>query len=104
MTKPLVVFLDFGYPLGQAIYISLAVLTYLLSRSVLGGIMKMRILFILFALVIQYMSDYTFLYQASRGVWHAGGINDFLYITAYFIMALSLLQFESVYRTIKERN
>src|SRR3989338_8713065 len=44
-SDPVKVFLDFGYPLAQAIYISIALLTYLLSKGVLGGIMKNKILF-----------------------------------------------------------
>src|SRR3989344_3896565 len=47
-TNPVKIFLDFGYPFGQAIYISLAILTYLLSRNTLGGMMKNKVLFILF--------------------------------------------------------
>lgn len=93
---PIKIFLDFGYPLGQAIYISLAILTYLLSRGVLGGIMKAKILFILFALCMQFLSDYTFLYQSSRGIWSVGGINDYMYLVSYFLMALGLLQLKTV--------
>lgn len=95
-SNPVKVFLDFGYPLGQAIYISLALLTVLLSRGVLGGIMKSKILFILFALFVQFLSDYTFLYQSSRGTWVAGGINDYMYLIAYFLMTLALLQLKTV--------
>lgn len=91
-TKPLTIFLDFGYPLGQAIYVSVAILTVLLTRSLLGGMMKYRVLFILFALLIQYVADYTFLYQVSTDVWTAGGINDYIYLVAYFAMSLALLQ------------
>ena len=85
--------LDFGYPLGQAIYISLAILTYLLSKHVLGGIMKNKLLFILFALCVQFLCDYTFLYQSSRGTWSAGGVNDYMYLIAYFVMTIGLIQF-----------
>ena len=99
---PIKIFLDFGYPLGQAIYISIAFLTYLLSRNILGGIMKRKILFILFALCIQFLSDYTFLYQLSRGTWAVGGINDYMYLIAYFIMTLALLQLNTVLSKIKE--
>ena len=88
---PLKIFLDFGYPLGQAIYISLALLTYLLSRKVLGGVMKNKILLILFALGIQFIADYTFLYQSSKGTWTVGNINDYMYLAAYFIMTLGIL-------------
>ena len=58
LSQPLVVFLDFGYPLGQSIYISIALLTFILLKGLLGGRMKNRILFILFALVLQYLSDF----------------------------------------------
>lgn len=101
-SSPLKIFLDFGYPLGQAIYVSLAILTYLLSRGVLGGIMKSKILFILFALVIQFLCDYTFLYQSSKGIWHVGEINDYMYLVAYFVMALALIQFETVFKNLKQ--
>lgn len=101
-TNPLKVFLDFGYPLGQAIYISLAILTYFLSRNILGGIMKNKILFILFALFVQFLSDYTFLYQTSKGTWEVGRINDFMYLVAYFLMTLGLLQLKTVLGKIRD--
>jgi hypothetical protein len=90
-SNPIKVFLDFGYPFGQAIYISIAILTYLLSRGILGGVMKNKILFILFALFIQFLSDYTFLYQSNKGIWQVGGINDYMYLCSYFFMTLGLL-------------
>lgn len=95
-TSPIKVFLDFGYPFGQAIYVSLAILTYFLSKGILGGIMKTKILFILFALSIQFLSDYTFLYQSSRGIWKVGEINDYMYLVSYLLMTLALLQLRTV--------
>ena len=96
-SDPLKVFLDFGYPLTQAIYISIALLTYLLSKSVLGGIMKSKILFFLFALCVQFLSDYNFLYQVSRGTWVTGGFGNFLYLSAFFLMTLALFQLKTVF-------
>lgn len=100
--SPLRTVLDFGYPLGQAVYISLAILTYLLSKHVLGGIMKNKILFILFALCVQFLCDYTFLYQSSRGTWAAGGVNDYMYLVAYFLMTIGLIQFGIVLSKLKD--
>jgi drug/metabolite transporter superfamily protein YnfA len=94
-SNPLKIFLDFGYPFGQAIYVSLALLTYLLSRGFLGGVMKSRILFILFALCIQFASDFTFLYQSSKGTWSVGGINDYMYLLSYFAMTLALIHLKT---------
>lgn len=92
----LTVFLDFGYPLGQAIYVAIAFLTYLLSKKLLGGVMKKKILILLFALVVQYIADFTFLYQNIHEKWVVGGWNDYLYLVAYFIMAIALNGFRTV--------
>lgn len=101
-SNPIKIFLDFGYPLGQAIYISLTIVTYLLSRGILGGLMKNTVLFILFALSIQFFSDYTFLYQSNTGIWQVGGINDYMYLVSYFVMTLALMRFELVYKKLKQ--
>ncbi len=94
LTTPIKIVLDFGYPLGQAVYISLALTTFLLSTGFLGGLMKNKIRFIILALIIQYVADYMFLYQASIGTWYAGGVNDYIYLLAYYIMTLGLLQLD----------
>lgn len=101
-SSTLATLLDFGYPLGQAIYISLAILTFMLSRKILGGIMRGRILFVLFALVVQYVADFTFLYKASRETWVAGGVSDFLYLVSYLVMTLALIMIGKVYLEVKE--
>lgn len=100
-TQPLKVFLDFGYPLGQSIYVSLAILAFLLSISNLGGIMKKPTLLFIFSLVLQYIADYTFLYTSNNGTFVGGGIDDYLYLLAYFLMAVSLIQLGTAFYKIK---
>jgi hypothetical protein len=92
-SNPIAILLDFGYPLGEAIYISIAILVYLLSRNVLGGIMKNKILFLIFALTVQFVADYMFLYQVKNNAWSVSGINDYIYLVSYTLMSLGLLQF-----------
>lgn len=91
--NPIKVFLDFGYPLGEAIYLSIAFLSYLLSRKVLGGVMKNKVLLLLCALVVQYIADFTFLYQSQTETWYVGGNNDLIYLIAYALMSIALLRF-----------
>lgn len=100
-SSPLTVLLDFGYPLGQAVYIAIAVLAFLLSRKILGGIMRGRVLLLLFALLVQYIADFVFLYQASHETWVAGGSDDFIYLLAYFSMAMALLWIGKAYNEIR---
>jgi len=94
-------FLDFGYPLGQAFYVSIVILILLLSRKVLGGIMKNPVMFFLVALVFQYFSDFIFLYQVNQGTFVIGGLVDCMYFASYFIMTLSLIQLGSAFEKIK---
>lgn len=100
---PLVVLLDFGYPLGQAVYVSLALSVFYLSRNVLGGRLKYPVLFLIVALVVQYLCDYTFLYQASHGTWYVAGPNDFMYFTSYLLMTLGLLQIGVAFHDIRNK-
>ncbi|MBI2314558.1 hypothetical protein HYU93_00640 [Candidatus Daviesbacteria bacterium] len=95
-SDPLKVFLDFGYPFGEAFYISVAILAYFLSRKLLGGVMKSRILLLIGAFVMQYLADFNFLYQNSQGTWVNGGYGDYIYFLAYFVMTLGLIQFRTV--------
>lgn len=95
-TNPLRIALDFGYPFGEALYISVAILAYSLSRKVLGGVMKSRILFLIGAFVVQYLADFNFLYQNSQGTWVNGGYGDYIYFLAYFIMTVGLIQLKTV--------
>lgn len=90
-SDPIRIFLDFVYPLGEAIYISLAILTYLLCRKLLGGIMRQKILFFVFAFFVQFLTDYTFLFSVSREFYYNGGIVDLMYATSFAIYSLALL-------------
>ncbi len=99
-SQPIKIFFDFGYPLGQTLNISITILAFILSRQILGGIMRGPILIFIFALVAQYLSDFTFLYQASHGIWYAGGLNDLMYAISYLIMAISLIYIGYIFKQI----
>ncbi|MCX6783536.1 MAG: hypothetical protein NT141_00470 [candidate division WWE3 bacterium] len=103
-SQPFKVFLDFGYPIGQAVYISIALVTYLLSRDKLGGVMKNRILFVLGALLVQYCADSYFLYQASNATWSLSGLSDYLYVVSYFVMAFALIQLRTTLKNLRSQN
>jgi len=95
-SNPIRTFLDFGYPGLEPIAVSIGILTYSLSRNILGGIMRSKILYIIFALVFQFITDYIFLYQAGTVTYYNGGIVDLLYTTSFIIMALGILSLGSI--------
>jgi hypothetical protein len=96
---PLGTFLNFAYPLGQAIYISIGILTYSLTRSILGGVMKKRILFFIFAFSAQFFADYYFIFDQNH--YYPGGIHDYIYAIAYFLMTLAILQMVDVWDKLR---
>lgn len=90
------VFLDFAYPLGGAVYIAIAILILVLSLSILGGKMKNKILFLLFGLLTQYLAEFHYLYVTSKDSLVLGGLNDLLYLTAYFLVSISIINIGQV--------
>ncbi|HBE90796.1 MAG: hypothetical protein A3E37_02815 [Candidatus Andersenbacteria bacterium RIFCSPHIGHO2_12_FULL_46_9] len=101
-SQPLKVFLDLGYPFGQAIYVSIATIAFLASRKALGGMMREPMSFLLVALIVQYFSDFIFLYEASNEQWYVGGVNDYMYFVSYCLMAIGLIQLGVTFKKIDE--
>lgn len=101
LDDPLRSFLDLGYPFFQAIYLSLAIVAYFLSMGVLGGVLKKCVLLLLFALVVQFVADFAFLYRADRGLVYPGGPTDYMYLVAYFIMSVAIIDFGLVFERLK---
>ena len=91
------IFLDFAYPMSEAIYVSIAIVVYVLSRNILGGVMRNKILLFLGALVMQYIAEYNFLYQALKETWTNGGYGDYIYLCAYFLMSLALVRLLDIF-------
>jgi len=90
-SHPIKIFLDFGYPLVEAVSISIILLAFSLSQQKLGGALKTPIIFFIMALVSIYLSDFVFLYLVNNGSWYVGGINDLMYLVSYILMAFSLI-------------
>ena len=93
--NPIKTFFDFGYPLGEIIPVSIALFTLSLSRKLLGGKMKSRIIYLAFAFFFQFITEYAFLFTAGNNTYYNGGFNDLLYATSYTIMTLGLISFRS---------
>lgn len=95
-----ILFLDFGFPIGQAIFVSIALLVLLISKNILAGMMRNSILLLTFALIFQFISDFLFSYMYSIGsdVY----IIDFLYAISYFLMAISLFSIGNMFYKVQE--
>lgn len=99
--EPITTILNFGYPIGQAVYVTAGILAFSLSSGWLGGTLRKGVLLIVLSLLIQYVADSSFLYLSGQGLWQAGGINDVLYLTAYFVLSLGFLSFHNAFFELK---
>jgi len=95
-SQPLIFILDAMYPVAQAINVSALIIVYVLSRKYMGGIMRPRVLLLIAAYTMQYISDFTFLYQIGNETWVVAGINEYMYMFSYFLMSLGLIQLKTV--------
>ncbi len=101
-TNPLKIFLDFGYPFGQAIYISIGILTFSLTRQLLGGVMKNKIFFFIMAFSFQFLADYAFLYFQNQ--YSVGDFIDLMYLISYFTMTVAIINMESTFLKLKHED
>lgn len=99
---PLLLFFDFGWPFGQAVYVSIAILALFISKNILGGMMRKPIMLLISALILQYISDFTFSYQFSQGTLYIGGPMDYLYFVSYFLMTISLFAIGNMFYKVQE--
>ena len=86
-----VVFFDFAYPITQAIFVVIAMVTFLSVGRLLGGTMKKPVLLLLLAFLVQFAADANYLYQIIKETWGPAGYGDYIYMLAYFIMSLSII-------------
>jgi hypothetical protein len=98
------IFLDYVYPLGQALFVSLAILTFYMTKNTLGGVMKPKVTFILLALIFQYIADSLFIYETRAEIWYPAGPSDLMFVISYFLMAIGMIRFLNINDEIKQRN
>lgn len=95
-------FLSVMYPLGQSLYLSIALLVFILSIKTLGGKLKANILLILGALCAQYVADFVFLYTSDREIWITAGINEYMYLVAYYAMSMAIIMLSVKFHKIRQ--
>jgi hypothetical protein len=104
LSNKIILFLDFGFPIGQVIYVSIALMALLISKDILAGMMRNPIMFLIFALIFQYIADFSFsyMYSTSPDSMYTGDVLDLLYCISYFLMAVSLISIGDAYNKVQQ--
>lgn len=88
-------FLDLWYPIVGIVNFYIALLLYLELKNNNKNILKDKIVFFVFALLVQFLSDAVFIYQANLETWTGGQVNDYMYLLGYLFMTLAILKLNS---------
>jgi len=97
----LTAFFDFGYPFGEAIFLGLTIVAILFTSSALGGKLRKHIILLFVALITQYIADTIYLMHTTHDTWRAGGFDDLFYLSAYFVMGLTLMSFGKAFEELR---
>lgn len=85
-----------AYPIIQAFYFLIGIVALMQAKRMAGGKMLVSVSVMLVALIVQYVADFSFLYQSYNATWRAAGSNDLIYVIAYGLMALAILKIDRV--------
>lgn len=102
-SDPTRLFFDLGYPLGESITFSIALLTFYLTKDYLGGVMKRAVLGVIAAYLVQFIADYGFLYTALNETYFNANWVDLLYAVAMLSMSLAIINFDVTLSVSKGR-
>lgn len=88
------IFVDLFYPLGDVIILVITGVVYSLSRNFLGGIYRRPVQLLFIGFLLNYIADFIFAYITTTGSYYNGHFVDLLYITAMFILSISINSFD----------
>lgn len=83
-------FFDLFYPIGTAVILAMALTFFALSLDFLGGRYKKPIVILILAFIVNYLSDFTFSLTTTNETYFNGHFVDFLFVTAMYLLAMSL--------------
>jgi hypothetical protein len=82
--------LDVGYPLGDVVILTLALLVFGLSAGYLGGRYKFAIYALLAGFVVNYFTDFSFSYSTNAETYYNGHWVDLMFPTAMALLAFGV--------------
>ncbi len=83
--------LDLAYPLGSVVILTLAILTFGLSRGYLGGRYKLPVNTLLLGFLTMYFADFIFSYTTTNGTFYTGSFGDLFFTVAMFLISFGTL-------------
>lgn len=96
------VFLDYAYPITQAILVSIAIFAYFVSRKNLGGKLMAPVMLLVMAMYGQYLADTLYTYRVLQETYYGGDYTDVIYIVTYGLVGLAFVYFNKAFKSITD--
>ena len=81
---------DLGYPIGDLIILTFALVIYGLSFNYLGGRFKLPIICILLGFILMYLSDFSFSYTTTIETYYNGHWVDIMFPTVMTLLSIGV--------------
>src|SRR3990167_8618143 len=78
------IFLDFYYPLGDWVILTVSFLVFGLSLKYLGGRFRWPVFITLLGFITMFLADFSFSYTTTVGTYYNGNFADLLFAVAMF--------------------
>lgn len=88
------VFLDFYYPIGDWIILTVSFILFGLSFKYLGGRFKWPVYITLLGFVVMFFADFSFSYTTTLETYFNGSYPDMLFSAAMFIISLGVISLD----------
>lgn len=88
------IFLDFYYPIGDWVILTMSLLLFGLSVKYLGGRFRFPVFTLLIGFVIMFFADFLFSYTTTVGTYYNGNLPDLLFAVAMFTISYGV---DSIY-------
>jgi len=89
------IFLDFYYPLGDWVILTMSFLLFGLSLKYLGGRFRLPVFITLLGFVVMFLADFSFSYTTTVGTYYNGNISDLLFAAALFTISFGVCSFDA---------
>lgn len=93
--NPLKIFLDFYYPIGDWVILTMSFLVFGLSFKYLGGRLRLPVFITLLGFIVMFLADFSFSYTTTVGTYYNGNYADLLFAVAMFIISFGVDSIDS---------
>ncbi len=89
------IFLDFYYPIGDWVILTMSFLLFGLSLKYLGGRFRTPVFVTLLGFVIMFLADFSFSYTTTVGTYYNGNTADLLFALAMTVISIGITSIDA---------